>query len=81
MRRFPMLYAIALAMIALWLLAEFTSYIKGDMIHVLLVIALVAIVLRIMRRQNVWVALEPPSADGRNSDTHHHHSLRPGRRR
>jgi hypothetical protein len=54
-----MLYAIAVTMIALWLLAVPTHYIRGEMIHVLLLVALVAIVLRLTRRQNVWVTPKP----------------------
>jgi hypothetical protein len=41
-----MLEAIAVSLIVLWLLGLFTSYTLGGLIHVLLVIAVIAILLR-----------------------------------
>ena len=43
-----MLYTIAVIMIILWLLGLVTSYTMGGFIHILLVIAIVAVVLRVI---------------------------------
>jgi hypothetical protein len=43
-----MLYTIATVLLILWLLGLVTSYTIGGFIHVLLVIALVAILLRVI---------------------------------
>ena len=60
-----MLYAIAVSMIVLWLLVVPTPLTEGGMIHVLPVIALVAIVFRLMRRQNVWATTGPHAMEGK----------------
>jgi hypothetical protein len=44
-----MLYTIAVVLIVLWLLGLVTSYTLGGFIHLLLVIAIVAILLRVIR--------------------------------
>jgi len=74
-----MLYAIAFTMIVLWLLGVPTPYTKGGMIHVLLVIALVAIVLRLMRRQNVWVTWKPDAIRGKRNALQRRQSYRRGK--
>ena len=43
-----MLYTIAVVLVVLWLLVLVTSYTMGGLIHVLLVIALVAVLLRVI---------------------------------
>ena len=43
-----MLYTIAVVLVVLWLLGLVTSYTMGGLIHVLLVIALVAVLLRVI---------------------------------
>ncbi len=48
-----MLYIIAVVLIVMWLLGLVTSYTMGGLIHILLVIAVVAVLLRIIRGQNV----------------------------
>ena len=48
-----MLYIIAVVLIILWLLGYVTSYTMGGFIHILLVIAVVAVLLRIIRGRNV----------------------------
>lgn len=45
-----MLYTVALVMIVLWLLGLITASTMGGFIHILLVIAIVAILLRLIRR-------------------------------
>lgn len=55
MERVPaMFYAIALILLAAWILGLFNSYTMGGMIHVLFVIAILVVLLRLMRRQNVF---------------------------
>jgi len=44
-----MLYAIAVVMIALWLLGLVTSYTMGGLIHVLLVIAIIMVLVNIIQ--------------------------------
>ena len=44
-----MLYTIAVVLVILWLLGLVTSYTLGGLIHILLVIALVAILLNVIR--------------------------------
>jgi hypothetical protein len=44
-----MLYTIAVVLIILWLLGLLTSYTLGGLIHVLLAIAIVAILLRVIQ--------------------------------
>jgi hypothetical protein len=48
-RRIKMLYTIALILIVLWLLGIVSSYTIGGFIHILLVIAIIAVLLRIIR--------------------------------
>jgi small basic protein len=43
-----MLYTIAVVLLVLWLLGLVTSYTIGGFIHVLLVIAIVAVLLRVI---------------------------------
>ena len=43
-----MLYTIAVVLLILWLLGLATSYTVGGLIHVLLVIAIVAVLLRVI---------------------------------
>lgn len=45
-----MLYTIAVVMLILWLLGLITSYTMGGFIHILLVIAIVAVLLRLINR-------------------------------
>jgi hypothetical protein len=44
-----MLYTIAIILIILWLLGIVSSYTIGGFIHILLVIAIIAILLRVIR--------------------------------
>jgi Family of unknown function (DUF5670) len=48
-----MLYTIAIILVILWLLGLLTSYTMGGFIHVLLVIAIVVVLLRVIRGENV----------------------------
>lgn len=48
-----MLYTIAVILVALWLLGLVTSYTLSGFIHILLVIAIVVVLLRVIRGQNV----------------------------
>ena len=48
-----MLYTIALVLIIAWLLGLVSSYTMGGFIHILLVVALVAIVVRLMQGKPV----------------------------
>jgi hypothetical protein len=48
-----MLYTIAVFLLILWLLGLVTSYTMGGFIHVLLVIAIVAVLVRVIRGQKV----------------------------
>lgn len=43
-----MLYTIALILVVLWLLGLVTSYTLGGFIHVLLVVAIIAILMRVI---------------------------------
>ncbi len=45
-----MLETVAVVLIALWLLGLVSSYTMGGFIHVLLVVAVIAIILRLLRR-------------------------------
>lgn len=47
--RKTMLYTIALILIILWLLGMVTSYTIGGLIHILLVLAIVAILVRVIQ--------------------------------
>ena len=51
-----MLYTIAVILVILWLAGLVTSYTMGGLIHVLLVIAIVVVLLRIIRGENVFGA-------------------------
>jgi len=44
-----MLYTIALVMIILWLLGLISSYTMGGFIHVLIVVAVVAVLVRVIQ--------------------------------
>ena len=46
-----MLWAIAVALIVLWLLGLVTTYTMGGFIHVLLVIAIIVVLLRLIQRR------------------------------
>lgn len=48
-----MLYTIALLLIIMWALGLITSYTMGGFIHLLLVIALIAVVIRIIQGRRV----------------------------
>jgi len=48
-----MLYTISVVLIILWLLGLITSYTMGGFIHILLVIAIVVVLLRIIRGENI----------------------------
>ena len=48
-----MLETVAVLLIILWLLGVFTSYTLGGLIHVLLVIAVVAIVFRLISGRRI----------------------------
>ncbi|HVK55524.1 MAG TPA: lmo0937 family membrane protein [Burkholderiales bacterium] len=48
-----MLYTIAVVVVILWLLGLVTSYTMGGFIHILLVVALVAILLRVISGRKV----------------------------
>jgi hypothetical protein len=47
-RRSPMLYTIAVILVVLWLLGLATAYTLGGFIHILLVIAIIAVLLRVI---------------------------------
>ena len=51
-----MLYTLAVIMLIMWLFALASSFTMGGMIHLLPVVAIVAIVVRIMGKQNVFSA-------------------------
>ncbi len=46
-----MLYTIAVVMIVLWLLGLVSSYTMGGLIHLLLVLAIVAVLVRVIQGQ------------------------------
>lgn len=48
-----MLYTIALVLVILWLLGLVTSVTMGDLVHVLLVIAIVVVLLRVISGRKV----------------------------
>jgi hypothetical protein len=48
-----MLYTIAVVLIILWLLGIVTSYTMGGFIHILIVIAVVAVLLRVISGRNI----------------------------
>jgi hypothetical protein len=47
-----MLYTLAVVLIVLWLLGVVTSYTVGGLIHILLVIAIIAVLLRVIQGRN-----------------------------
>jgi hypothetical protein len=47
-----MLYTIAVILIVLWLLGLLTSYTLGGFIHLLLVIAIIAVLIRLIKGEN-----------------------------
>ncbi len=44
-----MLYTIALVLVILWLLGMVTSYTIGGLIHILLVLAIIAVLIRLIQ--------------------------------
>jgi hypothetical protein len=48
-----MLYTIAVVLIVLWLLGMVSSYTMGGFIHILLVVAIIAILVRLIRGERV----------------------------
>jgi hypothetical protein len=48
-----MLYTIAVILVVLWLLGLVSSYTMGGFIHVLLVVAVIAILLRVIQGRKV----------------------------
>lgn len=48
-----MLWTIAVILIVLWLLGVVTSYTMGGFIHILLVVAVIAILVRVIRGEKV----------------------------
>jgi hypothetical protein len=48
-----MLYTIAVVLLILWLLGVVTSYTVGGFIHILLVIAIIAVLLRLISGRGV----------------------------
>jgi len=48
-----MLYTIAVVLVILWLLGLVTSYTVGGFIHILLVIAIIAILIRVIQGRNI----------------------------
>jgi hypothetical protein len=49
----PMLYTIALILVILWLLGMVSSYTMGGLIHLLLVLAIVAVLIRVIQGRSV----------------------------
>ena len=49
-----MLYTIAIVLLVLWAIGLLSSYTLGGFIHILLVIAIIAILLRIIRGKNIF---------------------------
>lgn len=47
-----MLYTIAIVLIVMWLLAMGTAYTAGGLLHILLVIAVIAVLLRVIQGRN-----------------------------
>jgi hypothetical protein len=48
-----MLYTIAVLLLVLWLLGLVTSYTLGGFIHLLLVIAIIAVLVRLIRGERI----------------------------
>lgn len=49
-----MLYTIVVILLVLWLIGLVTSYTMGGLIHILLVIAIVVVLLRVIRGENIF---------------------------
>ncbi len=47
-----MLYTIAIVLIVMWLLGMGTAYTAGGLLHILLVIAVIAVLLRVIQGRN-----------------------------
>ncbi len=47
------LYLIAVILVIIWAISFFGGYYSGGLIHILLVIAIIAILLRVIRRSDV----------------------------
>ena len=47
-----MLYTIAAVLVILWLLGLVTSYTLGGFIHILLVVAIIAVLVRVIKGEN-----------------------------
>ena len=52
-RKFNMLYTIAIILIILWLLGMVTSFAAGGLIHILLVVAVIVILVRVISGRKV----------------------------
>jgi hypothetical protein len=52
-RRFAVLYTLAVILIVLWLLGMVTSVSMGGLIHILLVVAIIAVLLRVISGRRV----------------------------
>jgi len=52
-RREVMLYTIAVVMLVLWLLGLVTSYTMGGFIHILLVLAIIAILVQVIQGRRI----------------------------
>jgi Family of unknown function (DUF5670) len=48
----PMLWTIAVILVVLWLLGMVSSYTLGGFIHILLVLAVVAVLIRLIQGRN-----------------------------
>ncbi len=48
-----MLYTVAVVLVVLWLLGMVSSYTMGGFIHILLVIAIIAVLIRLIRGERV----------------------------
>ena len=49
-----MLYTIAVILVIMWLLGLLTSYTFGGLVHILLGIAIVAVLLRVIRGKDIF---------------------------
>jgi hypothetical protein len=47
-----MLYTLVVVLLVLWLLGVVTSYTVGGLIHILLVVAIIAVLLRVVQGRN-----------------------------
>lgn len=66
-----MLYTIAIVLLVLWAIGLLSSYTLGGFIHILLVIAIIAILLRIIRGKNPFWAYRIKLPQ-RNTNTNDH---------